>query len=496
MALIVKDRIKETASAPGVGAVTLLGAASGFRSFADIGNGNDTYYCIADQSGNNWEVGLGRWATGNTLTRTTVLSNSLGTTALINFTSGTQDVFVTYPSGKALLGDTSAVTSTGTGSVVLSTAPSIAGGATIDGTTQDINIGTSQTTGALNIGTNTARTSSIYIGNSNEGYALSINNFASGARTFIGLGTASQSYIRIGAEGSESATASELQINGDVTIGDTYIPTQVRGGLSVGQALTAPSATVTNSYLTTASVSGSLIVSGTLSLGGSDTVNQSIATNQTTGSLTIGGTGATSSGGAINIGSGTGGQAISIASSPSNTGSKTINLASGSSTANKTINIGSGTAATTSIVIGSTTATTSTVNINGTVGLVGPTNTISISPTQTTGTINIGGTGATGTINLGRPTTGSSQTINIANTVLASGSTQIINMGASAASGSTTNITIGSTAGTSTTTMQGYFLPPALASAPTYVKGAVYFDTTLNKLRVGGATTWETITSI
>lgn len=36
----------------------------------------------------------------------------------------------------------------------------------------------------------------------------------------------------------------------------------------------------------------------------------------------------------------------------------------------------------------------------------------------------------------------------------------------------------------------------ATASAPTYVKGGVYFDTTLNKLRVGGASGWETITSI
>jgi hypothetical protein len=34
------------------------------------------------------------------------------------------------------------------------------------------------------------------------------------------------------------------------------------------------------------------------------------------------------------------------------------------------------------------------------------------------------------------------------------------------------------------------------AAAPAYVKGAIYFDTTLNKLRVGGATTWETITSV
>lgn len=34
------------------------------------------------------------------------------------------------------------------------------------------------------------------------------------------------------------------------------------------------------------------------------------------------------------------------------------------------------------------------------------------------------------------------------------------------------------------------------AGAPAYVKGAMYFDTTLNKLRVGGATAWETVTSI
>lgn len=41
------------------------------------------------------------------------------------------------------------------------------------------------------------------------------------------------------------------------------------------------------------------------------------------------------------------------------------------------------------------------------------------------------------------------------------------------------------------------FMPQqaATASAPPYVKGGFYFDTTLNKMRVGGATGWETITS-
>lgn len=47
-------------------------------------------------------------------------------------------------------------------------------------------------------------------------------------------------------------------------------------------------------------------------------------------------------------------------------------------------------------------------------------------------------------------------------------------------------------------TQNGVFFPvqATTASAPTYVIGGVYFDTTLNKLRVGGAAGWETITSV
>jgi hypothetical protein len=46
-------------------------------------------------------------------------------------------------------------------------------------------------------------------------------------------------------------------------------------------------------------------------------------------------------------------------------------------------------------------------------------------------------------------------------------------------------------------TMTGVFFPEqqATGSAPAYAKGGVYFDTTLNKLRVGGASAWETVTS-
>jgi len=102
MAFVVKDRVKETCTAPGTGTVTLLGASSGYQDFSAIGNGNTTYYCIADQGGNNWEVGVGVYtASGTTLSRDTVLSSSNGGSKT-NFSTGTQDVFVTYPSSRSV----------------------------------------------------------------------------------------------------------------------------------------------------------------------------------------------------------------------------------------------------------------------------------------------------------------------------------------------------------------------------------------------------------
>lgn len=106
MAFVVADRVKVTVSAPGTATPITLGAAvTGFQNFNVIGDGNSTFYTIADQSGNNWEVGIGTFTlSGTTLTRTTVLSNSAGTTSRINFSSGTQDVFVTYPAGRSIYG--------------------------------------------------------------------------------------------------------------------------------------------------------------------------------------------------------------------------------------------------------------------------------------------------------------------------------------------------------------------------------------------------------
>jgi len=97
MAIVVADRVKETTTTTGTGTITLAGAATGFQSFAVVGNGNQTYYTIAGQGTSEWEVGIGTYtSSGTTLSRTTVLASS-NAGSLVNFSAGTKDVFVTYP---------------------------------------------------------------------------------------------------------------------------------------------------------------------------------------------------------------------------------------------------------------------------------------------------------------------------------------------------------------------------------------------------------------
>lgn len=88
MAFKYFDRVKETSTTTGTGALSLAGAVSQFIAFSSVySNGDTFYYCIADQNGTNWEVGLGTYtSSGNLLTRTTVYASSNSGSA-VNFTS-------------------------------------------------------------------------------------------------------------------------------------------------------------------------------------------------------------------------------------------------------------------------------------------------------------------------------------------------------------------------------------------------------------------------
>ena len=102
MTLAVGDLIQETTSTTGTGTLTLSGAVAGYQSFAVIGTGNTTYYCI--RSGTNKEVGIGTYtASGTTLSRDTVLYSSAGGTTKITVGAGAT-VINTYPAETSVSG--------------------------------------------------------------------------------------------------------------------------------------------------------------------------------------------------------------------------------------------------------------------------------------------------------------------------------------------------------------------------------------------------------
>lgn len=105
MALVLADRVKDSTTTTGTGTVTLSGTApTGYQNFSVIGNGNTTYYTIADQTGPNWEVGIGTYtSSGTTLSRDTVLASS-NSGSLVTFGAGTKDVFVAYPAERTITG--------------------------------------------------------------------------------------------------------------------------------------------------------------------------------------------------------------------------------------------------------------------------------------------------------------------------------------------------------------------------------------------------------
>ena len=108
MALVVKDRVKETTTTTGTGTVTLGGAVSGFQTFTSVlSNADTTYYAIIDYTNNDFEVGLGTFtSSGTTLARTTILESSNSGSA-VDLESGTKEVFITYPAEKSVYLDAS-----------------------------------------------------------------------------------------------------------------------------------------------------------------------------------------------------------------------------------------------------------------------------------------------------------------------------------------------------------------------------------------------------
>jgi trimeric autotransporter adhesin len=106
MALILKDRVKETSVTAGTGTLTLTGAVIGYQTFNSVvASGSKVYYTIQNTAPGfetEWEVGVGTFTATASLSRDTVLSSS-NAGSLVNFSADPElQVFITQPAEEAV----------------------------------------------------------------------------------------------------------------------------------------------------------------------------------------------------------------------------------------------------------------------------------------------------------------------------------------------------------------------------------------------------------
>jgi hypothetical protein len=188
MALVLKDRVKETTTTTSTGAYTLAGAVGGYQSFSVIGNANTTYYAVTN--GTDWEVGIGTYtASGTILSRDTILESSNSGNA-VNWSAGTKEIFCTYPAERSMYVDGTTITPAisarlGFANLAQGSALSVlgvTGNSTADnasiaaGTDNQVlrRSGTSLSFGAVNLASSDAVTGDLPFSNLAQGSALSV----------------------------------------------------------------------------------------------------------------------------------------------------------------------------------------------------------------------------------------------------------------------------------------------------------------------------------
>jgi len=87
------DRVQETTTTTGTGAVTLAGAVSNYRTFSSAFGSSPLTVSYLITSGTAWEVGKGTFNGTTGLTRETIRSSSNGGNLIT--LSGTSNVFCT-----------------------------------------------------------------------------------------------------------------------------------------------------------------------------------------------------------------------------------------------------------------------------------------------------------------------------------------------------------------------------------------------------------------
>ena len=278
MAFVIKDRVKETTTTTGTGTVTLAGAVSGFEAFSAIGNTNTTYSAIDHQSANEWEIGIGTYtASGTTLSRDTVLSSSNSDSA-VTFTSGTKDVFCTYPAEKAVYTSASPsfVDTTLTGNFVGTSATfsdhvsvssfTVTGNTTIGGSLvgasatfdDHVSVSSFAVTGITSIGGSLVGTSATF------GDHVSVSSF-----TATGIVSVGGSLVGTSATFADHVSVSSFAATGIVSVGGSLVGTSA----TFGDHVSVSSMTVTGN------VTASQYFGGGGNLTGVQATSAALATN-------------------------------------------------------------------------------------------------------------------------------------------------------------------------------------------------------------------------
>lgn len=102
MPFILRDRVRETTSTSGTGAIFPSGVVTGgYRTFNSQLSNGDTTLCLVRNNAGQWQTFLGTWNSATqSMARTTVYDGSEGAGVTVNFSGEQQEIWINYPAEK------------------------------------------------------------------------------------------------------------------------------------------------------------------------------------------------------------------------------------------------------------------------------------------------------------------------------------------------------------------------------------------------------------